>query len=89
MLLVPYKDYGATESAKTITVKSYMTTVIGYVRSLVFFLLIGLSLALPLLWLDVEGGDDQQYQQWRGIGPLTMVKRNIAIGRGDGLRPGK
>ncbi|KAK6753977.1 hypothetical protein RB195_013146 [Necator americanus] len=66
-----------------------MTTVIGYVRSLVFFLLIGLSLALPLLWLDVEGGDDQQYQQWRGIGPLTMVKRNIAIGRGDGLRPGK
>ncbi|EYC18728.1 hypothetical protein Y032_0026g1334 [Ancylostoma ceylanicum] len=66
-------------------------TVVGYVRTLVFFILLGLTMALPLLWLDAEGRVHQepQIEYLRSFGPLSILKRNIAIGRGDGLRPGK
>ncbi|KAK5975902.1 hypothetical protein GCK32_015491 [Trichostrongylus colubriformis] len=63
----------------------------SYLRSLLLFIFFGLSVALPLLWLDNEGRDnvEPQLMYVRNIGPLSLLKRNIAIGRGDGLRPGK
>ncbi|VDL83765.1 unnamed protein product [Nippostrongylus brasiliensis] len=67
-----------------------MSIMTNYFRSLLLFILVGLSFALPIFWYDVESEDDFQPQlmpSLRNLGP--MLKRNIAIGRGDGLRPGK
>ncbi|VDP01782.1 unnamed protein product [Heligmosomoides polygyrus] len=75
----------------------------SYLRSLLLFILVGLSVALPMLWYDNEARENSEpqlmtrfrvnyvddFQYLRNIGPLSLLKRNIAIGRGDGLRPGK
>ncbi|KJH49665.1 hypothetical protein DICVIV_04211 [Dictyocaulus viviparus] len=62
-----------------------------YLRSLILFILLGFSVALPLLWLDTEGElhYEPQIPYLRFGDLLSPEKRNIAIGRGDGLRPGK
>ncbi|CAJ0591052.1 unnamed protein product [Cylicocyclus nassatus] len=66
-------------------------TLVGYARTLVLFILFGLSMALPLLWLDADTRVHQEprIDYLQDVDPLTLLKRNIAIGRGDGLRPGK
>ncbi|XGW02865.1 hypothetical protein V3C99_014696 [Haemonchus contortus] len=62
----------------------------NYLRSLLLFILFSLSVALPLLWVDGEGRENPERLMFlRDDGPLSILKRNIAIGRGDGLRPGK
>ncbi|CAL2044599.1 hypothetical protein CAEBREN_21996 [Caenorhabditis brenneri] len=58
---------------------------------LVMMILVGLAAALPYFRLnydydpvDLENDEKNAARQF-----LPYMKRNIAIGRGDGLRPGK